>query len=549
MIPAAPSSPEHLQSTSRHRWELPGIMLLIALSCWVFFYRLGHEDLHDWDEAWHAQVSSEILTSGRWLPLLDRAAPYFNKPPLTFWLRAIAFKLFGINETTSRLFPAVFGFASVLVATQFFRQVCGRMEGLFAGFILCTSWLFTMHHAGRSGETDSTLIFFQVATVAAMWKARQRPAWFYLAGAFTALGWMTKGSTAYLVWPAVLLAQGIERRHRPHREKATLAPSSPWHALGGLTLAFALTLPWQIMMLARYGHAFGRAFYFGEGLLPALQVIENHPGNPMFYVWVFHAFFQPWTVLAAGGVAWLILQKSSSGRPAMYMLLCWAAVIFGACTLFATKMDWYATPALPPIAALAAMAGCELCRRSRGWIILVPVSALGISQIIEQSWKPWGLGVAIVLALCITLVLIKGSPAIPPWRTRLAAILLCLPLLAQLSIIYRVIVRGQVAAEWTALNVDDEPWGSVCRRIDRELPGRPILLVDIPLNPAAYFYLHHLKRPVHVESIAAELIHASIERMPDSLIITRGEYAPMLKSQPLHSLFGDGALIVEAVFP
>ena len=69
-----------------------GILFLAILAGIVFFGRLGQSALTDWDEAWHAEVSSEVLSTGEWLPLHDRGLPYFNKPPLTFWMRAIAFR-------------------------------------------------------------------------------------------------------------------------------------------------------------------------------------------------------------------------------------------------------------------------------------------------------------------------------------------------------------------------------------------------------------------------------------------------------------------------
>ena len=62
-----------------------GLLLLAMLAAWVFFYGLGFLPLTDWDEAWHAQVASEIVSRGDWLWLHYRNLPYFNKPPLTFW--------------------------------------------------------------------------------------------------------------------------------------------------------------------------------------------------------------------------------------------------------------------------------------------------------------------------------------------------------------------------------------------------------------------------------------------------------------------------------
>ena len=170
----------------------------------------------------------------------------------------VAFRIGGVNEASARFFPALFGWATVLVAAAFFAKLLGRAAGLLTGFILCSSWLFCTYHAGRSGEADSTLIFFSLLTFIALWHARRSARWFYVAAVFTALAWMSKGSTAYLPWVAAALASVSAR------------PTWRWrHALGGAGVAFALTLPWQLAMLARHGAMFARAFYVGEGALPA----------------------------------------------------------------------------------------------------------------------------------------------------------------------------------------------------------------------------------------------------------------------------------------
>ena len=370
------------------------------LAAWVFFYGLGKTPLTDWDEAWHAQVASEMVARGDWLWPHYRNLPYFNKPPLTFWLKAIAFRIGGVNETSARFFPALFGYASVMTTAWFFAKLFDRLTGLLAGFILCTSWLFTLHHAGRSGETDSTLIFFQIMTFISLWQARQNTRAYYVAGVFTALGWMAKGSTAYLIWPVMLVGKLLERiesrRHfagfaladgivpagrdylngEIHSAKVELTNLNSFqkvwfrHAMGGLALAFGLTLPWQGLMLGRYGRVFAKAFYVGEGALPAMQVIENHPGDPTFYLQIFHGFFQPWFLLAAATLVWTLWRKRSAIDPAVFHLIAWAGLILVACSLFATKMVWYATPSLPPLAGLAAVAGIGLSRRRRGWMVL-----------------------------------------------------------------------------------------------------------------------------------------------------------------------------------
>ena len=540
----------------------------------MFFHGLGRATLTDWDEAWHAQIASEIISRGDWLWLHYRGVPYFNKPPLTFWLKAVAFRAGGVNEASARFFPALFGYASVMGIAWFFGKVFDHFVGLMAGFILCTSWLFTLHHAGRSGETDSTLIFFHIMTFISLWKAKANVRWFYIAGVFTALGWMTKGSTAYLIWPVMILgkwfarvemrrnivgsalADGIfptgEALHRGTVPSAKADPTNPkirsgkWflHAVGGLILSICLTLPWQGLMLARHGRAFANAFYVGEGALPAMQAIENHPGRPTFYVQIFHAFFEPWFLLAIGTAVWVLWRRRGAIQPAVFFLIAWAGLILVACTLFATKMVWYATPALPALAGLAAVAGVELSRRRAGWILLMAVAGFGMYQIHEQSWTPANQIITAGLALLIGRTLARAPLARERWEIWFSVICLALPIALHFNVIYGALIRGTSMADWAGLGVDDEPWREIGDRINRDFGGRPIILVGIPLNPAAYFYLHHLRTTVSVNSIAYERIGELRELDTHHIVITRLELADPLRALNFKDVVAGGSLLI-----
>ena len=556
--PASNPSDKSL-SPAHARWNVCGVLLLAIFAGWGFFHRLGASNLTDWDEAWHAQVAGEILTTHDWLTLHDRGQPYFNKPPLSFWLRAIAFRVGGVNEASARFFSALFGWGSVMLTAVFFGKVLGRFTGLLAGFILCTSWLFTLYHAGRSGETDSTLIFFLGATVACLWKARQNLRWYYAAGLFTALGWMTKGSTAYLAWPIAIVGSQLasvsgksripDFRYQISDFKSEIPNSESQISnlksqILGLVLAFALTLPWQLMMLARHGRAFGRMFYIGEGALPAMQAIENHPGDHAFYLMVMHSFFEPWLVLAAGACGWIILRRKQM-LPGLWWVIAWVIVALGACTFFATKMVWYSAPVLPAIAVLAAVAVVELGRRKFGWIVLALVAWFSVKYELGQNWMPHAKLMAASLTVMAIVALRLAPVSRSRWHPALAAACAVAPLCVQFSALRGVIDRGELVSDWTALGVDDEPWRELCARLDRELPGRPVVLVGfpIPLHPSAYFYLHHLKTAVPVESIDSKSAVQWIQSQPKAVFIARMEFDNSFRAcGPLTDRVREGAL-------
>src|SRR5438445_11329964 len=118
MIPrvmeSEPPSPAASDHAPRHRSATWAVLVVAAVAAVVFFSRLGAAPLNDWDEAWHAEVAREILTTGDWLTLHYRGNVYFNKPPLTFWLRAVAFRLLGVSDAAARLPGAGMAWVSVV---------------------------------------------------------------------------------------------------------------------------------------------------------------------------------------------------------------------------------------------------------------------------------------------------------------------------------------------------------------------------------------------------------------------------------------------------
>src|SRR5215831_7218240 len=83
---------------------------VLTLGLIMIFYRLGEGSFYDWDEAWYAQISKEMLVSNDWVVLHYNGFPFLHKPPLYFWLTAMTYKLVGVTEFAARFWSAVFGF-------------------------------------------------------------------------------------------------------------------------------------------------------------------------------------------------------------------------------------------------------------------------------------------------------------------------------------------------------------------------------------------------------------------------------------------------------
>jgi 4-amino-4-deoxy-L-arabinose transferase-like glycosyltransferase len=145
-------------------------LILFVGTALLLCVRLGHLDFWAPDEPRYGAIAEELRsfrhgTSGLVLLHLNDA-PYTQKPPLYFWLAALA----GIpgdrvTEWAARLPSAVAGFGGVLLTTWIGRRLLGNpMLALLAGGLLATSFRFVF--TARRAQLDVLLTCFELIAIA-----------------------------------------------------------------------------------------------------------------------------------------------------------------------------------------------------------------------------------------------------------------------------------------------------------------------------------------------------------------------------------------------
>src|SRR5207253_4577755 len=136
--------------------------------------------------------------------------PFYDKPPLFYWLIAASFRLFGTNALAARLVPALAAFLTVLATFVFARRSLGTRTAflaalaltLMAGFIQC----------GRIVILDSLLTFFVAVSLFMALEAvrgeRLRRGWWLASAVSCGLGVLTKVPIALVLLVPPLVAHG-----------------------------------------------------------------------------------------------------------------------------------------------------------------------------------------------------------------------------------------------------------------------------------------------------------------------------------------------------
>lgn len=133
-------------------------ILFLALLC---FYHLDYGELMDWDEARHGVSAYEMLQTGEPIVTTYAYSPdYWNlKPPLSEWLIALGYKLFGYNAYGLRFFSGVSMFLSTLLCAAFLWKRYGKTEAVFSLFAFASCGKLFYYHAARNGDADALFIF------------------------------------------------------------------------------------------------------------------------------------------------------------------------------------------------------------------------------------------------------------------------------------------------------------------------------------------------------------------------------------------------------
>jgi len=184
------------------------MLLLAALSLFLFIWKIGSTPILDGDTAYGAAIAKNIINSGDWMTLrFMNPLDLVPKPPLFYWIMAVGMKIFGINEFGLSIFHSLIGVFTVLTTYLIAKELYNEKIALWSGLILLTTAQF--FYAGRSPLQDMPLTFFVAAAFYCFILYEKKtiphplyPIAYFLIPIFTALALLIKGPVAL---PLVLI--------------------------------------------------------------------------------------------------------------------------------------------------------------------------------------------------------------------------------------------------------------------------------------------------------------------------------------------------------
>ncbi len=371
--------------------NLPIYLLVAAFVAAIYLgCILSPPSLMDDVDAVQAQIARNMITSGDWVSArLDRVL-YLEKAPLTYWLIAGAFKIFGPFDWAARIPIALSGVALALLTTAMGDWAFGKRVGLYAG--LCISTCIGLFLFTRILIPDVTLTFCVALAIWSFIRALEQGEvhsrrWAYLLAASIGVGLLLKSligavfpiatGLLYLAITGQLFARRTWKRLRPFSAIVIiLLIAAPWHMLA--TLRNPPYFEFTMRSAPGEYHGFFWFYFINEQLLRFLNMRYPRDYNtvPRLLFWLLHlAWLFPFSVYLPAVFRLSYKPVDRAGKMRL-LTLCWAASVLVFFT-FSTTQEYYSMPCYP---ALALLIGCGMAGGGRlvrgGTVVLTIVSSV-----------------------------------------------------------------------------------------------------------------------------------------------------------------------------
>lgn len=357
------------------------LILILILSIIIRLLFLNRPELQSRDEGVHAVVAQSLLINPLKPVLIANPIPglenirefphiFLEKPPLIFWLMAVSYKIFGVNEFAVRFIPALFGIVSIiltyLLAKQFFEKKVALLSSLLLS--LCQ---FHVKYS-RQGMLDVPLTFFILLTLFLFIKGfnskSAHPTFFVLAGISQGLGILTKWHAAIFPTITIILFICLQKK---------------WNFLFSRKIGIYLisvvlsTLPWLVYMYVSFPEATRALILFELSGRPSYVSARG----VFWYLGMLMWGLTPWGIIALAAVVYSVWKRTSGD---LFLLLI-TGTTFITFEMSPYKLYFYILPIIPFILILTARFVYKIVYLKEKIVLLSAVSLIG--SMIYVSFK------------------------------------------------------------------------------------------------------------------------------------------------------------------
>jgi 4-amino-4-deoxy-L-arabinose transferase-like glycosyltransferase len=359
------------------------LFLLVIITIFLSLFRLGAVTLFDVDEAVFSEATKEMVDSSNWLTPTYNGENRYDKPILFYWLMAVSYKIFGINEFGARLPSAIASIFLALSVFLFVRHFRDEKIALYSALsCVLTIYFIAYSHAAVTDMTLTlfitlSLFSFYISSVSNTVSEKNTNIYTYAFYFFSALAFLTKGLIG-VVFPFGVAMVYIDITEGWRSTKKIFNKN-------GIILFLLISAPWYIIQTVINGQDFISAFFLKHHFRRYMEGVSGHGGPLYYYIPVLIVGLFPWIIFLSAGIRNIYKEKD---RLKVFAII-WLTFIFIFFSLSTTKLPNYVLPAMPAAAILIALGMAE--QDKKWWrylnLLMVFVSLIiGFAFIISRKY-------------------------------------------------------------------------------------------------------------------------------------------------------------------
>lgn len=346
------------------------LTILLAFTALVLFFNIGAWSVTETSEARYAEIAKEMVESGDWMHPQLMGIYHYHKPPVTYWLTAVSYKVLGISPFSARFLLQIAALLQIWLVYGIAKIFFKRSGPAFLAAMLYASFP-TLIIGSRALTTDLYLTLFVLAALYCwfLFLDRRNAMMLIACYIFLGIGFLTKGPVVLIV-PLLLWAfQGLVQKRNLGSWKTHLL---------GVILMLGIGLSWYLL-LEKENDTFLN-YFLVKHTIDRFATNAFNRGQPFwFYIAILLGTAFPWIVILVKNIPLRKSDLSTQGA----LLVVWVVLPLLFFSMSQSKLVLYILPLYSGLAVGAIYY----------WIKMQDAQ--------QKVWERWQFGFHILLMLVL----------------------------------------------------------------------------------------------------------------------------------------------------
>jgi len=334
------------------------LLKLLLLIFVVFNIGLGSYGLAETSEARYAEISREMVTSGDYLHPTLLGIKHYHKPPLTYYITSLGYKIFGINEFGGRFFLGIALILQIFLVYKIADILLNDQQKAYSAALIYSTFPVVLI-AARNLTTDAYLVTIVLWSIFLWLQFKKHNKLIFLYTFFVAMGlaFLNKGPVGFI--PALIF---IACYKYYKKEKVNFSI----HIFLGILFMLGISGSWFIEIMLNDAKVWD--YLIHEQIVNrATNAEQFHRTQPLWYYFA---------LAPALGLPWLLFIINMFAKNAntywrkadiLNIMMLTSGILFILFSLFSSKLILYILPVFPFLAIAGAMLLVEVNQVQLKW--------------------------------------------------------------------------------------------------------------------------------------------------------------------------------------